>query len=255
MKKPGILLLIAIAGAICTTAARAGDNMPGGLVELFHKTHPQIEVGKLSSSPVEGLYEIEGSRSVFYWEPKSDILVIGQLIDNSGKNLTQAKQRALNVAFAERESKAMNANYAHFKGELAKAIRIGTGPNEVIEISDPDCPFCRKMNGFWNKRKDVTRYVFFLPLKQLHRDAVSHASYIISANDQVAALAEVETGRLDGKLSPVVPEGSTDKVREHLAVASGMGINGTPAYYVNGHFVNGANVALIERQLKNGGAK
>jgi len=47
---------------------------------------------------------------------------------------------------------------------LEKAVKIGDGKKVVIEITDPDCPFCRTASEYFSKKTDVIRYVFFAPL-------------------------------------------------------------------------------------------
>src|SRR5574340_1146888 len=44
---------------------------------------------------------------------------------------------------------------------LDKAIKIGDGGTTVIEITDPDCPFCRRASAYLSAKNDITRYVFF----------------------------------------------------------------------------------------------
>ena len=43
-----------------------------------------------------------------------------------------------------------------------KAVRIGSGPNTVIEFTDPDNPHGRKAAQFLAGRTDVTRHVFLI---------------------------------------------------------------------------------------------
>jgi len=49
---------------------------------------------------------------------------------------------------------------------LGKAIQIGTGKHIMIEVSDPDCRFSRRMAQYWNLRRDVTRYIFLVAMKK-----------------------------------------------------------------------------------------
>ncbi len=37
---------------------------------------------------------------------------------------------------------------------LDKAIRIGNGSHVVVEVSDPDCRFSRRMSRYWSMRKE-----------------------------------------------------------------------------------------------------
>ena len=136
---------------------------------------------------------------------------------------------------------------------LKQAIRIGNGKHVVIEISDPDCRFSRKMVSYWNMRKDVSRYVFLIALKN-HPEAAQKARYILCAADRAAAYHEVYSGELDF--------GEKDLDREcndlglldvHRKVAANMDASSTPTYYIKGIKINGAKVGEIEQIL--GGEK
>jgi len=136
---------------------------------------------------------------------------------------------------------------------LKQAIRIGNGKHVVIEISDPDCRFSRRMVSYWNMRKDVSRYVFLIALKN-HPEAAQKARYILCAADRAAAYHEVYSGELDF--------GEKDLDREcndlglldvHRKVAANMDASSTPTYYIKGIKINGAKVGEIEQIL--GGEK
>jgi len=118
----------------------------------------------------------------------------------------------------------------------------------VIEIVDPDCPYCRKMHDYFSKRTDVTRYVFLMPLPQLHPAAKAHVDYILSSPNQIQAYDEVESGKYDNSPAPTIPLNAA-LISKQAALAAASGISGTPAFYINGFFVNGANVPSIEQHL------
>ena len=63
--------------------------------------------------------------------------------------------------------------------DLTKAVKIGNGKTMVIEFTDPDCPFCRKAEAYLQKRTDLTRYIFFIPLKS-HPASKGKVQYILS---------------------------------------------------------------------------
>ena len=132
---------------------------------------------------------------------------------------------------------------------LDKAVKIGNGKHKVIEITDPDCPFCRKGSKFFANRSDVTRYVFFFPLA-MHPDAEPKAMYILGADDQVEAYERVMQGELDGKPVPAPTKAARDLLEEHKRIAVQLGVNGTPRYWINGVSVSGANIQKIESLLQ-----
>jgi thiol:disulfide interchange protein DsbC len=136
---------------------------------------------------------------------------------------------------------------------LDKAIRIGSGGHLLIEVSDPDCRFSRRMNRYWGMRKDVTRYIFLVALKN-HPEAPQKARYILAAADQVRAYQEVYAGGLDFDGNILARHYDDRGLLElHRQVAATLGAIGTPTYLVDGVLISGAKVKELERLL--GGEK
>lgn len=147
-----------------------------------------------------------------------------------------------------------DSDLARLKGiPLNQAIRIGNGKQLVIEVSDPDCRFSRRMFRYWDMRRDTSRYVFLVALKN-HPEAADKAKYILCAADRAAAYREVYGGGLDfgeKKLDRNCNDQGLFEV--HRDVAEKLAVTGTPTYFVNGTRVNGAKPAEIDRLL--GGEK
>ncbi|HEX9079729.1 MAG TPA: thioredoxin fold domain-containing protein [Desulfuromonadaceae bacterium] len=132
---------------------------------------------------------------------------------------------------------------------LKKAIRIGTGRHVVIEVSDPDCRFSRRMARYWDLRRDVTRYVFLVALKN-HPEAPQKARYILSAADRAAAYRRVFAGGLDFDENALERRYDDHGLLEqHREAAARLGAVGTPTFFIRGVKVNGARVKEIERLL------
>ena len=230
----------------CGSAAFALDYP--AVESALKKTFPQIRGAfALKESPIKGLYEITLGNDIVYFYPQANdtadgYLIFGEIWNKDGQSLT-GKRREENMA-------SMLKNIP-----LEKAIKIGSGKNIVIEFTDPDCPFCRKVEDFFSSVDDVTRYVFLFPLPQLHPDSEKKSKYILCSADKTKAYKEVMQGSLDnGKydILPICVSQAGDMLKDHLAMGTTMGIKGTPAFFVNGTFVNGANIPLLEKTLKGG---
>ncbi|MBU5638701.1 thioredoxin fold domain-containing protein [Geomonas sp. Red69] len=133
--------------------------------------------------------------------------------------------------------------------DLSKAVKVGNGKIMVIEFTDPDCPFCRKAEAYFQKRSDVTRYIFFIPLKS-HPASKGKVQYILSAKDKEKAYLEVAAGTADRwKLSEVTPEGVALQ-QEHEQIAKEHGMNATPIFMVYGSVVRGFDLNKLVPLLK-----
>jgi thiol:disulfide interchange protein DsbC len=234
MKIKAVVHNVILASILAASAACAAEPK---LDDALRQRFPKLTFDTVQESPVKGIYEVVSGSNVFYFDPVSGHVIFGEMWSPKGISVT-----------AEARAKISAAKYEKFRTNLSDAVKIGTGPNEVIEITDPDCPYCRKMHSYWASRKDVTRYVFLMPIAQLHPAARTKSDYILSSADQVAAFEEVMSGKYD-KAQPPTVSLRKDLISRQSALVSASGLSGTPAFYVNGTFVNGANVPTIEQIL------
>ena len=105
----------------------------------------------------------------------------------------------------------------------------------MIEITDPDCSFCRKASEYFKTRKDVTRYVFLYPLS-IHATAEAKIRYIFCAKDRVKAYEEAMTGKLDDmKFKPCDDAAVTQLAKTHKEICERLGISemGTPFFLID----------------------
>jgi thiol:disulfide interchange protein DsbC len=195
------------------------------------KEFPNLTVGNIEESPIKGLFEITAGDNIFYWS-REGYVIFGEMFSKDGVSITSEKRKKLWSAKISRIP-------------LGKALKIGNGRNVVVEFTDPDCPYCRKVNEFFSKRTDVTRYVFLYPVAKLHKEAPNKAAFILSAKDKVRAHDEVYSGKFDNPPIPRQSDASLKLVEDSINIARTVGIPGTPVLWVNGTFVNGADMQRI----------
>jgi thiol:disulfide interchange protein DsbC len=207
--------------------------------ESFRKSFPKYPLDSITPTAVPGVYEIVVSGKIGYYAPGPEYIFTGAIITPDGKNLTQERS----IEIQGRKFKDL---------PLEKALKIGSGPHTVIEITDPDCPYCRKASDFFATRKDVTRYIFFYPIPSLHPNAEAKVRQIFCAKDRAQAYEEAMTGKLDEmKFTPCKNDEVDNLVKVHKEIGDlvGVGGTGTPLFLVDGQIVNGANIPLIEKIL------
>lgn len=191
-----------------------------------------------SKSPVPGVYEVVANKGslVLYYSPEANMIFFGDLIRSDMKSLT-----------AERKSAIQQAKFKDIN--LDSAIKIGNGKHQVIEFTDPDCPYCRKAAEYF-KDKDITKYVFLRPILQLHPRAEEKSKYILAAEDPVKAYYEVMGGKQDSIPDQNVSATVMERLAAHADEANRLGVTGTPMFYIDGQYVPGANFAAIDALLK-----
>lgn len=207
--------------------------------ESFKKAYPGVAVEKVNKTDMEGIYEVifEGGAGLMYYHPKTGNVIFGEIWSKSGKSITGERLESLLV------SQVKNI-------PLDKAIKIGNGKNEIIEISDVDCPFCRKASDWLDKRNDVTRYVFLFPLTQIHPEAEAKSKHILCAKEPSKEYLTAMKGGLDNRKDLTPCDTFNDVFIAHKDVGLKMRVTGTPLFIVNGKLVKGADFKKIEANLK-----
>ena len=200
------------------------------------QTFPQFRFDGFRKTPIKGIYEIDAGSQIFYFSPQG-YLFFGELYSKDGVNIT-----------AQRKSRLMAAKVKDLP--LGDAIKIGSGKKTVIEFADPVCPFCRRAYEHLAKRKDITLYVFLFPLAQIHPQAMAMSKYILCSPDPAKAFSQAMAGELDDKnLKVPAGCGKANVLTEDIEAGKKAGVMGTPAFFINGRFVNGANLPLIDKLL------
>jgi len=216
----------------------------------FSKKYPQANIESITKTPYLGLYEMLVDGEVLYTDPDFTFLIVGSLIETKTKiNLTDARQREIE----DKKLKALAFPFEQLPFELAIKKVKGDGSRKVAVFSDPDCPFCRKLEKDIEKITDVTIYIFLFPIEQLHPKAPEMSRAIWCASDRVKAWDEYmlkgaapKSAKCDNPVDKIVTYGQSKK------------INGTPTiFFADGKRVPGAIPAERFEELlsKAGGGK
>jgi thiol:disulfide interchange protein DsbC len=234
--------------AVASFAVNAyADNDPcAGVAEKFTAEalkagQKEFKVDAVKQSQVKGLCEIQTGNNILYFAPAENLIVSGNIFDFQGRNYTREKIEALtNESLGKTLSKL----------PLDKAITVGKGPVQVIEITDPDCPYCRRASAWLDGRSDVTRKVFFAPMA--HPKAIEKVKVILASKNPEAEYHAYMRGEHDK--DTVVPSVTDEKAKaladEHLKLASDAKVNGTPTFFINGKVVVGADIDSIKKAIE-----
>jgi len=228
---PGGLLALLCLLPLPALAATVAQKPEAALKEAF----PQLQVDKVVPSDIKGLYEVSSGNNIFLYYPEKDYLFVGEVYAKGGRALIAEKKREL--------SEKMVA-----KLPLDKAVKIGSGKKTVIEFTDPDCPYCRKLSDYLKNRTDITRYVFFAPLA--HPGAMPKIQFILNAEDKPKAYSEMMAGTGAVPANAVFPDVVKALAQEHMNLAKSVGVTGTPTLFIGGKQVVGADFQKIDQLLQ-----
>jgi thiol:disulfide interchange protein DsbC len=220
---------------IIPVCACAGNLSPE---EKFKKSFPDRKVESITPTLIKGVYEVYTGNELFYYAPEADLLLYGSMVTKEGLNLTRdnmLKKMALKMA----------------QLPLDKALKIGSGKTTIVEFMDPDCSHCRDAYRFFSQRKDVTIYVFIMPLFQTSFAKIKH---ILCAADPLKMYEEVMQGKFDdknkSKLNICTDSKVDETIKNNMKFASQIGLKGTPLFYIKGQVLDGFVPAEFEKLLK-----
>lgn len=218
--------------------AHAGDKEIRQAVQALA---PETKVVSIKRTPLPDLYEVvvDGPRgpTLVYASGKGDYLLVGELLDvKNRRNLT-----------GERMDKLTAIQFDSLPLNQAIKIVQGNGQRRLAVFSDPDCPYCRKVEQELAKVKDVTLYMFPYPLP-MHPDAARKSKLVWCSRDRATAWREM---MLNNRLPEGVKPDCENPVDENLALGQRLRIDGTPALvFADGRRVPGyAEAARIEALL------
>lgn len=205
--------------------------------ESIRAQFPRLPIESIEKTEIDGLYEIAFEEKIVYYHPQSGLTLVGEILTHDGVSLTARKKAELAAARVKNLP-------------LEKAIRIGSGKHTVIEVVDPDCPFCRKTAAFFRKRSDVSRYIFLFPITEIHPEAQKKSQYILCAPDRKEAYEDALSGGLDHEEFSVCEDASVSALlEEHKRIGRFLGVRGTPTMWIDGEFISGADFKKIARIL------
>ncbi len=118
-----------------------------------------------------------------------------------------------------------------------EAFTFGTGKDEYVLFTDPECPYCKKFEEHFPKIADKVKIrIFYFPL-DFHKNAKDISLYVMSQKtyeDKVHAMLNTDANTQAFK-DRKYDKGELDKLQKHLdsqlEVAKQLGIRGTPSVY------------------------
>jgi len=208
------------------------QKVEGALKKAFPRAR-NLKVQKVSKSPVAGFCEAVVStggpfKNIIYVDEKGEYAFLGQLLNlKTGENLTRKRVMELSKLKPEQVKKL----------EELVAFTEGKGKKVVYLVTDPDCPFCKRLEKTLLeliKEGKITVKVVFMPLERLHPKAKEKAIAITCDRKGLAEL-------LAGYTSTNQCTEGKEKVEKAQKYLASLGIRGTPALILpDGRILRGA---------------
>jgi len=230
-----LVFLATVLGLLAAAASNADEAV---IRKAVQAKFSGAEVQSVTKLPYLGLYEVVISNEIIYTDENFEYIIYeGNIIDTkTDRNLT-----------AERKRKLAMIPFNELPLELAFKRVKGKGERKMAVFSDPDCPFCRRIEGDLAKLDNVTIYMFLFPIDGLHPQASDKAKRIWCSADKVKAWEDY----LNKGIAPTAAPTCDNPVDKLVEFGAKRGINATPTLiFANGDRVPGAiSAAQIEKLL------
>ena len=223
IKKISLLTLLIFFGLIFSWSwagtCPSPEEVLTSLKKLFSRART-LRVEEIRPAPVEGFCEVvvvpaPGAKKLFYLDEKGRYAFFGQLYDfKKGENLTQRRLAELNRLSPDQLKEL----------DSLVAFQVGRGPKTLYLVTDPDCPFCRRLEATLDgllKEGRITLKVILYPLTALHPEAKKKCISLICDHK---GWSELLAGYVSDHLCP---EGQA-KVEKAVKRLSSLGIRATP---------------------------
>ncbi|MDF1881633.1 thioredoxin fold domain-containing protein [Sulfurimonas sp. MAG313] len=128
-------------------------------------------------------------------------------------------------------------------------IVYGTGKDEYIVFTDPECPYCVRFEEKWpSLAEKVTLLVYFMPLPN-HHNATKMSYHVMKQANQkakVKALLDMAEGDRSFErltMTQKISELFSQKLKDNQTLATQFGVRGTPSVFdTKGKPVNWPNL-------------
>ncbi|MDQ3184943.1 MAG: DsbC family protein [Pseudomonadota bacterium] len=203
---------------------------------------PGEEIESLKKTPYMGLYEVVVGGELFYTNEKATYFFFGHVVD------PQTRQ-SLTTERLQEVKDARRISTDSLPLEIAIKATRGNGKRRLVVFSDPNCPYCKRLEKELKKITDVTVYTLLYPVLN---GSVATATAIWCSADQLKAWD-------DFMLKDIVPAGKSCETPMDTLLQTGRrhGITGTPTLiFADGSIVPGMIPAeTIEKKLSGTTAK
>ncbi|WP_441619077.1 MULTISPECIES: DsbC family protein [unclassified Cupriavidus] len=233
-------LFFAMAAVTCAASA-ASANAPEDpdsnriAAEMKKMLDGRAEVKGVAKTPIPGLFEVSIGGGLVYTDGSARYIINGVMVDaKSGANLTEERLADLNrIKWSDLP--------------LADALKWtkGNGSRQMAVFSDPNCPYCRRLEQNLRQIDDVTVYTFLMPV--LSDDSELKARQIWCAADRTKAWRDW----MLGKVAPAGKANCKTPIADNLRLGRKLNVTGTPGvFFADGTRLAGAaDVVTLERRL------
>ncbi len=221
--------------ALSTTLSAFALADAAQVQKLLVEKHPSLKIENIQSTEMPGIYSGFVEDQVLYLSENADYVIAGSMIRlKDQKNLT--KQLILDQQKTEWNKLPLQ--------DAIKTVR-GNGKRQIAIFSDPNCPYCKKLEVELAKLNDVTIYTFVTAIKP---QSLAPSKQIFCESNPVMAWDNL----INKGIQPKSAKSCANPIDRNLKLAKSLKLSGTPGIvFANGSILTGAYPAAeLESMLK-----
>jgi len=183
-------------------------------LEQIQQAIPSLDITAVKETPISGLFELQVGKNIYYSDAQGKHLI-------SGAHLFEVETRRDLTKERLEELNSIDWNIL----PLDKAIVSGdkNAKLSLAVFTDPDCPYCKRLEEELKNLTGVKVYTFLFPLESLHPQARAKSEGIWCSENRHEMMLKV-------MLDKFIPEKATcdTPIADIIALAQKLNISGTP---------------------------
>ena len=172
--------------------------------------YPNIQVSNIQATEMLGLYSASLDNQIIYLDENAQYMLVGSMVRlKDQKNLTKDLMLQQN---------SVDWKQLPFKDAI-KTVK-GTGKSQLFIFSDPNCPYCKRLEVELDKLNDVTIYTLIYPLKS---QSITVSKQVWCDPNQAYAWKNLLQKNVQPK-----EKTCANPIERNLELGKKLGIEGTP---------------------------
>ena len=236
---------VLLAAGLGTARANDVDRASQDLLTQLRSLYPATHFKSVSTTPWPGVFEVAMGANLAYVDAAGRHFLFGHLYD-------MREQRDLT---AERRQVLSRIDVKDLPLSDAITEVRGNGSRFLAVFSDPDCPYCKRLEVDLQDLTDVTIHTFVMPLASLHPQAREKAVKVWCATGSDASMAArvgawhvLMRSGASGSAGAWERKASKDDIEcdhpidRNVELGQSLGIHGTPTLVAgDGRMLQGAS--------------
>ena len=172
--------------------------------------YPNIQVSNIQTTEMPALYSGSLDNQIIYLDENAQYMLVGSMVRlKDQKNLTKDLMLQQN---------SVDWKQLPFKDAI-KTVK-GTGKSQLFIFSDPNCPYCKRLEVELDKLNDVTIYTLIYPLKS---QSITVSKQVWCDPNQAYAWKNLLQKNVQPK-----EKTCANPIERNLELGKKLGIEGTP---------------------------